>query len=519
MKLILKLLIDSLTYHEFNKDINEKNIKIKNILFKKDDSIELKSDTNRINSTSNHDLYSKEMNGEDKVISFNSYAYNPKISVNNIKINFQNCSNININDKNNDCDDNNFKESYKFNYKEKDNDEYYFKSYNNTFTHLPISEYNYFTKDNKLIIKNNNYEIKMKRKKYKLKATKINKSNILTNNVIPIKSAKENDGKNIPFIISKDMDEKFNKKTESNKIKEITRNVVKKNIKESYSIDSKILSKNKNVNIFKNNFTLNIEENNSDKKRKYKIRSVVKFIKKNKFNLNNIELFKEEELKIKEEIKKNSYETKEEQIHNDKIIKILKEEIENFISYFNKRNIEKGDNHNYNWSIIEQLIIKVKVDLIDIINCFLKICNDIIDNKTKMKICIEYIKLLIVFYTKNYLKENNVKTIHIKILKILYNIEKISINNKYKYEILGNIFYLFLIERLFNENDLNYFDKENEQLVIDLAKLVKFIIFLFSKDKNIAKEKYSKFESLQLFNNNHIYFNYVTKYLKSLLNI
>ncbi len=137
-----------------------------------------------------------------------------------------------------------------------------------------------------------------------------------------------------------------------------------------------------------------------------------------------------------------------------------------------------------------------------------------------MKTSLEYIKLLIEFYNKNYLNEKNIKIIHVKILRILYNIEKIPINNKYKYEILGNIFYYFLIEKMFKENDLNNFDSENEYIIIDIAKVVRFIIVLFSKDIKIAKEIYKKFENLQLFKNkNHVYYNYVSNYLKTLLNI
>ena len=516
---------DSSNFNEFDRSINEKKIKIKNIQFKKDDSIDLKSDTNKINSTISNILNTKEINDDDKLISFSSYAYQPQISINNIKINFPNYFQINAKDKTLDSEENNFKESYRINYKDKNNEEYYFKSYKNIFTHLPISEYNYFTKENKIIIKNigfekNIFKIKMKRKKCMLKTPKLNKNNI-SNNFVPIKPVKEKSiEKNLPFIISKNMFDKFNKKIEEKKFVDIPININKKTIRESISIDSKILSKSNDMNkSFSNNIILNKENNNNDKNKTYRIRSVVKFVKKSKSSINILEL-KEEKNKIKEEIKKNIEETKEERIKNDKIKKILKEEIENFISYYNNKNIENKKNFNYNVSIIEQLIIKIKVDLIDIINCFLKICNDIIDDNKKMKTSLEYIKLLIEFYNKNYLNEKNIKIIHVKILRILYNIEKIPINNKYKYEILGNIFYYFLIEKMFKENDLNKFDSENEYIIIDIAKVVRFIIVLFSKDIKIAKEIYKKFENLQLFKNkNHVYYNYVSNYLKTLLNI
>ena len=142
-----------------------------------------------------------------------------------------------------------------------------------------------------------------------------------------------------------------------------------------------------------------------------------------------------------------------------------------------------------------------------------------IDSKNKLKICIEYITLLIDFYKQNYLNENNIKLIHIKLLKILFNIGKISINNIYKYEIIGNIFYYFLKEQMFYEKDLNYLINVNEKVVIEIAKVVKYIIILSSYDKKVANERYFKFKETKLFNKNPIYFNYVTKYLKSILSI
>ena len=164
-----------------------------------------------------------------------------------------------------------------------------------------------------------------------------------------------------------------------------------------------------------------------------------------------------------------------------------KDKIENF-NYIN----------NYNLSIIEQLIIKVKVDLIDIIISFLLICNEFIDNKYKLKICNDYIKLLIEFYSKNYLNMINIKIIHIKILKLLYNIETLCVNNKYKYELFGNLFYCFLNNKMFTETDLNYFENYEKNIVIEISKVIKSIISLYN-DKKKAKEKYNRFKNTKFF--------------------
>ena len=428
---------------------------------------------------------------------------------------------------------------------------------NNTFQtdfkyvlNLPLSKYHFFTKENIKIYKGmntnlenesfNNLNISNKllknnilmNNKLKLKRTKIkiNKDNNNNNNYLPIKSNEnKNNAMNIPYVISKDMVDKLNEKIKKNKLGEI-RNEIKLS-KESYSYDpKKVNNKNISINgIISNEILFDKNEIEDAKNKRYKLRSVVKVVKKNKKNsyFSKKKRTKEEENEIKEKLKINKKQTEQEKIRKDKIKSILKEDIENFILFYNKNNNQDSTNNSfgekkndkYDWSIIEQLIIKAKIDLIDIINCFLEISQEVIDNKDKMKIWNEYLSKIIKHYNNRYLNENNEKIIHIKILKILGNIDNICINKRYKYEILGNLFYQFLIEEMFYEEDLNYFENEEQKLIIEIAKVIKIIIVLFSDNKKLASEYYKKFKNTKLFNKNHIYFNYVTKYLKSVLNI
>jgi hypothetical protein len=274
-----------------------------------------------------------------------------------------------------------------------------------------------------------------------------------------------------------------------------------------------------------NNFLSDKEEIDNEKKKRYKIRSLVKVVKKNKqINFLSQSLSKEEKNEIKEEIKKEQ--TEQEKIKNDKIITIIKEDIENFISFYNKKKDEISDklseeNKNYDWSIIEQMIIKAKVDIIDIVNGFLLICNEIIDNESSLKIWNEYISQIIQHYKNNYLNENNAKNIQIKILKILSQIDILCINNKYKYEIFGNLFYHFLIEGMFTDEDLNYLENNEGKIIIEIAKMIKVILDLFCENNNskASEEYYNKFKFSKIFDKNPIYFDYVTKCLKTSLNI
>ena len=418
------------------------------------------------------------------------------------------------------------------------------------YVHLPKSELLYITKEKKIITKINNKikkidknendlnktlknkivhkKIKIKKAKDKNKINSISKdktnNNNINNNYIPIKSNEENkdDKKNTFKEMVDKLNEKFGKS--ENLMTQKTEN--KKNVKESYSYDP--IKKGSTTNkLNENNSALKEkDEIDNEKKKRYKIRSVVKIIKKNKsFGfLSQSKISKEEESEIKEEIKKEQ--TKQEQTKYDKINIIIKEDIENFISFYNRKNAEinggKSDNNlKYDWSIIEQLIIKAKVDIIDIINAFLLICNEIIDNRNTLKIWNEYISQIIEHYKNNYLNEKNIKNIRIKILKILKQIDSINISNKYKFDIFGNLFYHFLIEGLFTEEDLNYFENEEQKIVIEIAKMIKFILILFCENNNnkACNEYHTKFKKTKLFNKNPIYFNYVTKFIKSSPNI
>ena len=74
---------------------------------------------------------------------------------------------------------------------------------------------------------------------------------------------------------------------------------------------------------------------------------------------------------------------------------------------------------------------------------------------------------------------------------------------------------------MFTEEDLNYFENEEQKIVIEIAKMIKFILILFCENKNnkACNEYHTKFKKTKLFNKNPIYFNYVTKFIKSSPNI
>ena len=179
--------------------------------------------------------------------------------------------------------------------------------------------------------------------------------------------------------------------------------------------------------------------------------------------------------------------------------------------------------NNYNFSIIEQLLIKEKIDLSDLIEYYLKIGLEILDSKEKIIIANDYIQNIIENYNRTYINKNNFVKTHEDILELLIDIvinlnkKRIknitNIENKYLYDIIGALFYSLLINELFFVSDLNKFINCEEQVLINIAKIVRFII-IYTNDENLKNNYFETFKNCKLFFNNPIYFKYVTKYLK-----
>ncbi len=114
------------------------------------------------------------------------------------------------------------------------------------------------------------------------------------------------------------------------------------------------------------------------------------------------------------------------------------------------------------------------------------------------------------------MNKNNFIQIHEDILEILIDmvINKNKKNeNKYKFDIVGALFYSLLINELFFVSDLNIFINCEEKVYINIAKIVRCII-IYSKDDKLKSKYFDIFKNSKIFFNNPIYFKYVTKYLK-----
>ena len=223
---------------------------------------------------------------------------------------------------------------------------------------------------------------------------------------------------------------------------------------------------------FNNTLDIELEENNTNnniKKNKIMIKTVIKQVKKQKNiikykqnnNLNNIDInnfYKKE--KTPEEIRKEK-----------KVNSILKEDFENYINYY-KNNIQQNINKKYDWSMVELLMIKIKLDIGDILQGFLGICEDSIIEDEYLLIGNHYIKNIIEHYKIYYLTNDNFDIIHTKIIKIFVYAKDININEEFKYQILWSIMHILLNNELFFIGDFNILKQTDEDNIQCIKKIL-----------------------------------------------
>ena len=167
-------------------------------------------------------------------------------------------------------------------------------------------------------------------------------------------------------------------------------------------------------------------------------------------------------------------------------------------------------NDSYDWKIIDELITEKNIKVEDIIQIYIDICkNNKKDmNKNNIFKLNEYIKSIIEYYTNN-ISKNKKEIIHLNIIETFNNIDNIILNsNDNIFEILGNLLFTLLKNKLYYMKDLNNFIEKEKSTQINIAKIVKYSIIASG---NFSKQYHNDFKFTKLFNNNDIFVDYVTK--------
>ena len=301
---------------------------------------------------------------------------------------------------------------------------------------------------------------------------------------------------------------------------------------ENLKMDKILSNKNEqNVDI-NNNKIINEGDNNSKQNLKMNNTNEVIFnenknMKNDENQMKNGELQKNKSKKKSKSTEKRCItkllkdEKKESKIHkkeNDNIEinqDIILKDFQNYIKYLEKENIKnkediyEGINDSYDWKIIDELITKKNIKIDDIIKIYINICknNNFINNNTIFK-ANEYIKSIIEYYTNN-LSKNQKEIIHLNMIEEFNNINNILNNsNEYIFEILGNLLFILLKNKLYYMKDLNNFIDKDKNTQINMAKIVKFAILASG---NLSKQYHNDFKYTKLFNNNDIFINYITR--------
>jgi hypothetical protein len=229
-----------------------------------------------------------------------------------------------------------------------------------------------------------------------------------------------------------------------------------------------------------------------------------------------INKFKSNFMKIED---KNFEDKKTKQFNFKGIPLLMKEDIDNYYNYLKDNEIEFDSNENIDEEIEKEYsssILKTikKIDLDEIIKYYIEICAKLITNH-KQAICNNsYIKNIIKSVS-NKLSLNKMRTFHKNILQIIADISDICEDNKYLYETIGYLIYVFIINELCDIKDINIFINKDEESKIAISKVIRYTI---ASSGSCKKKYYEEFKNLDLFKNNDFFDKYITSELKDILN-
>ena len=202
---------------------------------------------------------------------------------------------------------------------------------------------------------------------------------------------------------------------------------------------------------------------------------------------------------------------------NNKDIISLKNEILDYIKLLtenenNKKYQDKNINDDFSWNIIDDLIVNKKISLDKIIIYYIQICEEIIDDNSKVFKANEYIKSVINYYSYN-LDNETINKIHINIIKIFFDIEIYCKSNIYMHKIIGLLLFVLSTnnEKLFYIKDLNSYINKDINLKINLAKAIKFTIIAFEKN---WKKYFNIFKKNKFFSNSDLFNEYIANPMK-----
>ena len=208
--------------------------------------------------------------------------------------------------------------------------------------------------------------------------------------------------------------------------------------------------------------------------------------------------------------------------NNEEIIKLIEKDIEKYGVFLNENNIINRSQlyknnqigNEYDWSQIEDILSQNKIDLGEIIRCYVEVCIDQITNDAKIFIANDYIKNIIYYYSTN-LTNKEKDIIHNKMVTLFMNIQDICIDNFIMKEIMGYLLFVLIENKLYFIKDLNNFIGMDIEIIKTIAEVIKYTI-ISSEAK--SKKFHNDFKQTKLFVDNSIFNDYVTNKIQDTLN-
>ena len=122
--------------------------------------------------------------------------------------------------------------------------------------------------------------------------------------------------------------------------------------------------------------------------------------------------------------------------------------------------------------MVELLMIKIKLDIGDIIQAYLIACEDIINGDDLILIGNDYINNIIQHYKNYYLTDKNFEEIHFKILKMFVNLKDLNIELNFKYKALWGLINILINNELFNIYDFDVLKQCDEENKNEIEKIL-----------------------------------------------
>ena len=168
-----------------------------------------------------------------------------------------------------------------------------------------------------------------------------------------------------------------------------------------------------------------------------------------------------------------------------------------------KKNLINNSPNDTEEGLYNNLYINYKISIFEIIQYYIEICIDLVDNISIIDNCNNYINKIIEQYSAKEDKDKNEN--NNRIVDLILNIDYIIMDNQNMHQIMGYLLYSLINYELYKIEDLNKFIGKEETTLINIAIIIKYIIIYCNKDymgEDYKTKILNEFKQTELFKSN-----------------